>query len=73
MTMMVRWASTKLLSHLLSYKFPTGISVGFKESMYTVNENDGTERVCVFLNIPSSEAVTVELTSSDRSALAGEH
>ena len=37
-----------------------------------MKENEGPREVCVVLNTTSSEAVTVELTSADGSAVDGQ-
>ena len=46
--------------------------MSFKEPEYTVNEDGVSVNVCVLLSIPSSETVTVELSSQDESAVAGD-
>ena len=58
--MYIRWTPTH-----------TDISISFKDSPYSVNENDGSVQVCVLLSVSSTETVTLELGSSAGTATAG--
>ena len=49
----------------------TGLITSFEQPMYMVNEDGGSIEVCVLLSTASSETVTIELSASDGSALAG--
>ena len=50
----------------------TDISISFKDSPYSVNENDGSVEVCVLLSVSSTQTVTLELESSEGTATAGQ-
>ena len=56
----------------MKHFFP-GLTVSFKDPEYTVDEDGGSLRVCVLLSVSSSETVTVEISSADGSATAGEN
>ena len=64
-----------ILRGFQAYRVPNlfaGISVGFEQTQYTVNENGTSVQVCVVLSKASMDTITVELALLDgTSATAG--
>ena len=51
--------------------YNTALTISFKESAYTVKENEGNLHVCMSVSETPSEQVTVELTAANGSAVDG--
>ena len=68
-----KYIKIRLYHQLLFYIHFSDITVSFKQSTYDVNENDGSIQIFVVLSNPSSTMISVDVHSTDSSAIGELH